>query len=88
MRSALDDRVEVEMLEGMANPQALATREAAGGLLLYAPIVRRDDFEAAVAYLVRRLDENTAPENFLRRLSRSSQARRPGMKSAAGSARP
>lgn len=62
------DRVEVEMLEGMANPQAVATRAAAGDLLLYAPIVRRDDFEAAVAYLVRRLDENTAPENFLRRL--------------------
>ena len=70
VREALEthDRMELEMLEGMANPQALATRAAAGGLLLYAPIVRRDDFEAAVAYLVRRLDENTAPENFLRRL--------------------
>ena len=70
VREAFDahDRVELEMLEGMANPQALAARAAAGGLLLYAPIVRRDDFEAAVAYLVRRLDENTAPENFLRRL--------------------
>ena len=27
-----------------------------------------DDFAAAIAYLVRRLDENTAPENFLRNL--------------------
>ena len=58
--------VEIEMLEGMANHQARAVRDAAGGLLLYAPAVRRDDFLSAMAYLVRRLDENTAPENFLR----------------------
>lgn len=58
--------VEVEMLEGMANHQARAVRDAAGCLLLYAPAVRRDDFLSAMAYLVRRLDENTAPENFLR----------------------
>src|SRR3972149_646900 len=38
----------------------------AGGLLLYAPVVRTEDFHSAIAYLVRRLDENTAPENFLR----------------------
>ena len=60
------DRVELEMLEGMANHQARAVRDAAGGLLLYAPAVGRDDFLGAMAYLVRRLDENTAPENFLR----------------------
>ena len=60
------DRVELEMLEGMADPQARAVRDAAGGLLLYAPVVRDDDFLGAMAYLVRRLDENTAPENFLR----------------------
>ena len=35
-------------------------------LLLYAPVVRAEDFHSAIAYLVRRLDENTAPENFLR----------------------
>ncbi len=58
--------VEIEMLEGMANHQARAVRDVAGGLLLYAPAVRRDDFMSAMAYLVRRLDENTAPENFLR----------------------
>jgi RHH-type proline utilization regulon transcriptional repressor/proline dehydrogenase/delta 1-pyrroline-5-carboxylate dehydrogenase len=63
--SAGADRVEVEMLEGMANSQALAVSRAASSLLLYAPIVRRGDFESAVAYLVRRFDENTAPENFL-----------------------
>ncbi|MCB9156565.1 MAG: proline dehydrogenase family protein [Caldilineaceae bacterium] len=57
--------VEFEMLEGMANHQARAVQAAAGGLLLYAPVVTRDDFHSAIAYLVRRLDENTAPENFL-----------------------
>ncbi len=58
--------VEFEMLEGMANHQARAVRARAGGLLLYAPVVRAEDFHSAIAYLVRRLDENTAPENFLR----------------------
>jgi RHH-type transcriptional regulator, proline utilization regulon repressor / proline dehydrogenase / delta 1-pyrroline-5-carboxylate dehydrogenase len=58
--------VEFEMLEGMANHQARAVQAQAGGLLLYAPVVRAEDFHSAIAYLVRRLDENTAPENFLR----------------------
>ncbi len=60
--------VEFEMLEGMANHQARAVQARAGGLLLYAPVVRAEDFHSAIAYLVRRLDENTAPENFLRHL--------------------
>ncbi len=70
LRDVLDarERVEIEMLEGMAEAQAAATREAAGDLLLYAPVTSRDDLEPAIAYLVRRLDENTAPENFLRSL--------------------
>lgn len=59
------DAVEFEMLEGMANHQARAVQESADGLLLYAPVVKADDFHSAIAYLVRRLDENTAPENFL-----------------------
>ncbi|HEY7203216.1 MAG TPA: bifunctional proline dehydrogenase/L-glutamate gamma-semialdehyde dehydrogenase [Methylomirabilota bacterium] len=57
---------EFEMLEGMANHQARAVQARAGGLLLYAPVVRAEDFHSAIAYLVRRLDENTAPDNFLR----------------------
>jgi RHH-type proline utilization regulon transcriptional repressor/proline dehydrogenase/delta 1-pyrroline-5-carboxylate dehydrogenase len=60
------EQVELEMLEGMANHQARAVRDAAGGLLLYAPAVDKEDFLSAMGYLVRRLDENTAPENFLR----------------------
>jgi len=58
--------VEFEMLEGMANHQARAVKVQAGGLLLYAPVVRAEDFHSAIAYLVRRLDENTAEDNFLR----------------------
>lgn len=60
------DKIEIEMLEGMANHQARAVRDAADGILLYAPAVHRSDFLSAMAYLVRRLDENTSPENFLR----------------------
>ncbi len=67
-REGVEDRVEFEMLEGMANHQARVVNQAAGGLLLYAPVVNRDDFHSAIAYLVRRLDENTAEENFLRDL--------------------
>ncbi len=67
-REGVEDRVEFEMLEGMANHQARVVNDAAGGLLLYAPVVSRDDFHSAIAYLVRRLDENTSEENFLRDL--------------------
>lgn len=62
------ERMEIEMLEGMAPPQARAVRDAAGGLLLYSPIVTAEERDASIAYLSRRLDENSAPENFLRAL--------------------
>ncbi|MEP7115232.1 MAG: proline dehydrogenase family protein, partial [Ilumatobacteraceae bacterium] len=61
-------RVELEMLEGMAPAQSRAVRKLAGSLLLYAPVVQHDQIDASIAYLARRLDENTAPENFLRAL--------------------
>lgn len=61
----VEEQVEFEMLEGMANHQARAVQAAANGLLLYAPVVKQEDFHSAIAYLVRRLDENTAPQNFL-----------------------
>lgn len=62
------DRIDLEMLEGMAPAQARAVLAAAGDVLLYAPVVRADDLPASIAYLTRRLDENTSPENFLRSL--------------------
>jgi len=63
--AGVEDQVEFEMLEGMANPHAQAVCRRAGGMLLYAPVVRDEHFSSAMAYLVRRLDENTAPQNFL-----------------------
>ena len=64
----VSDRVEFEMLQGMAPAQARTVRDEAGGLLLYTPIVGREDFDVAVAYLFRRLEENASDENFLRHL--------------------
>ncbi|WP_089718318.1 proline dehydrogenase family protein [Candidatus Entotheonella palauensis] len=64
-RLGVHEQVEFEMLEGMANHQARAVQTQAGGLLLYAPVVKAADFHSAIAYLVRRLDENTAEDNFL-----------------------
>lgn len=62
------DIMEIEMLEGMAPPQSRAVRNDAGNLLLYSPVVAKEDRDASIAYLSRRLDENSAPENFLRAL--------------------
>ena len=62
------DRMEIEMLEGMAPAQARAVARRTGTLLMYAPVVRHDELDASISYLSRRLDENTAPENFLRAL--------------------
>ena len=67
-RRGLTAVAELEMLEGMAPPQARATRDEAGRLLLYTPVVTDADFAASIAYLARRLDENAGPENFLRAL--------------------
>jgi RHH-type proline utilization regulon transcriptional repressor/proline dehydrogenase/delta 1-pyrroline-5-carboxylate dehydrogenase len=63
-----EDRVDFEMLEGMAEGLALAVRDRAEQVVLYAPIVDAEHFDAAVAYFVRRFDENAAPENYLRSL--------------------
>lgn len=62
----LQAMLEVEMLEGMAPSIATAVEAEAGGLLVYAPVARRRDSESVIAYLVRRFDENTGPDNFLR----------------------
>lgn len=60
------ESVQFEMLEGMANHQRRALFEATGEMLLYAPACSQKDFLNAIGYLIRRLDENTGPENFLR----------------------
>jgi RHH-type proline utilization regulon transcriptional repressor/proline dehydrogenase/delta 1-pyrroline-5-carboxylate dehydrogenase len=60
------DKVQFEMLEGMANSQRRALFEFSRNLLLYAPACKKENFINAIGYLIRRLDENTGPENFLR----------------------
>jgi RHH-type proline utilization regulon transcriptional repressor/proline dehydrogenase/delta 1-pyrroline-5-carboxylate dehydrogenase len=57
--------LDVEMLQGMSPAQARAVQAAVGTVLLYTPVVAQDDFDVAVAYLVRRLEENAQPQNFL-----------------------
>ena len=57
--------VDFEMLIGMAPDQADAVRETVGSLILYTPVVHPQEFDAAVGYLVRRLDENASFENFM-----------------------
>lgn len=56
-----------EMLEGMANHVQRSVREFFGNVLLYAPVARREHVLSTLGYLTRRLDENTAAENFLSR---------------------
>ena len=55
-----------EMLEGMADHVRRAIQEMSGAVVLYAPVAAKEQFINAIAYLIRRLDENTAEENFLR----------------------
>ncbi len=64
-RGVLGD-VEFEMLEGMAGAEAEALRRRVGAVRLYTPITRAEHRSAAIAYLVRRLEENTTAGNFLR----------------------
>lgn len=59
------DDIEFEMLLGMAQGQVEAVAREVGHVLLYVPVVRPDEFDVAISYLVRRLEENASSENFL-----------------------
>ncbi|QPK78969.1 bifunctional proline dehydrogenase/L-glutamate gamma-semialdehyde dehydrogenase [Corynebacterium lizhenjunii] len=55
-----------EMLQGMSPAQQAAVRQVyEGRQILYTPVVHKEDFDVAVSYLVRRLEENSATQNFL-----------------------
>lgn len=54
-----------EMLEGMANHVWRAQKKLGNHVILYTPVVKKENFLNAISYLVRRMDENTAPDNFL-----------------------
>ncbi len=61
----VESRVEFEMLLGMATGQAEAVRRDVGNLLLYTPVVNPTEFDVAIAYLIRRLEENASQDNFM-----------------------
>lgn len=68
VRRQVQEFVSFEMLEGMADPLRRAISEAVHEMLLYCPAAKKEEFQNAVAYLVRRMDENTLPDNFLRHI--------------------
>ncbi|MDN4474418.1 bifunctional proline dehydrogenase/L-glutamate gamma-semialdehyde dehydrogenase [Demequina sp. SYSU T00192] len=57
--------LDFEMLLGMGEHVAAAVAEDAGPLRLYTPVVHPGEFDVALAYLVRRLEEVASPENFM-----------------------
>ncbi|WP_156138906.1 proline dehydrogenase family protein [Microbacterium mangrovi] len=59
------DGVEFEMLLGMAQGQVEAVSREVGPVLLYVPVVKPDEFDVAISYLVRRLEENASSDNYL-----------------------
>ena len=64
-RRGAESGLEVEMLLGMATGQAEAVRKDIGSLLLYTPVVHPEEFDVAIAYLIRRLEEGASQENFM-----------------------
>ncbi len=64
-RRGVTDAVEVQMLLGMASTHAEAVRADVGRILLSAPVVHPDEFDAAIPYLARRLQESANPEHFV-----------------------
>ncbi|TLM71716.1 proline dehydrogenase family protein [Pseudarthrobacter sp. NamB4] len=61
----VESGVEFEMLLGMAQGQAEAVKKDVGSLLLYTPVVHPSEFDVAIAYLIRRLEEGASQDNFM-----------------------
>jgi RHH-type proline utilization regulon transcriptional repressor/proline dehydrogenase/delta 1-pyrroline-5-carboxylate dehydrogenase len=66
LRNKVTGYCSFEMLEGMADHVRRAIQETGEDIVLYVPVATRDNFINSIAYLMRRLDENTAEENFMR----------------------
>ena len=62
----VEEYCSAEMLEGMSETAYHVLKNDGLNVILYAPIATKETFTNAIAYLVRRFDENTAEENFLR----------------------
>ena len=78
--------VTFELLQGMAPATARAVRDATGRVLLYTPVVAPADFDHALAYLFRRLEENAGGENFIAALG--DRTRRGGLRRVSAPASP
>ncbi len=64
----VEEYVHFEMLEGMVDAQSKVVQKISQNMLLYCPAAKKHIFQSAFAYLLRRLDENTTPGNFLKDL--------------------
>ena len=60
-----DAGLDFEMLLGMAQAQAAAVQATVGRMVMYTPVVHPGEFDVAIAYLIRRLEEGASPDNFL-----------------------
>ena len=67
-QNEVSEYVNFEMLEGMAEHLRIVIQELSMGIILYCPAAGKEEFQNAIAYLIRRLDENTAEDNFLRHI--------------------
>lgn len=67
-RRGVSHCVGFEMLEGMAPALARLLLGEGKEVLLYLPVVAEQDFDVAISYLFRRLQENASPENFIHKL--------------------
>ncbi|MGC4173976.1 proline dehydrogenase family protein [Demequina sp.] len=59
------EAMDVEMLLGMAERIGPVVADDVGAIRLYTPVVPPAEFDVAIAYLVRRLEEVANPSNFL-----------------------
>ena len=64
-KRGVSEQLDIEMLQGMAPGQAAEIRQMSGEVILYTPVVKKEDFDVAISYLVRRLEENGSRQNFL-----------------------
>jgi len=61
----ITDGLDFEMLLGMAPAQAERVQRDVGAVRLYVPVVFPRDFDSAMSYLVRRLEEAGNPQNIM-----------------------
>ena len=66
----ISEGIEFEALHGFDDGPMRAVRRDVGPLRLYTPVVAEEEFDTAIAYLVRRLQESVGEDQFLASLGR------------------